>query len=90
MSESSNSQPLTSEFPRTTNRLLSQEDKRFLDMFPDDLVKAIFEFDDADIKATQLTSQGATMLTFIGEKATAVRDYFEMQFAYGVRKDPRE
>lgn len=90
MTESATSQPYPSGFPRSTNRLLSPSEKVFIDRFPDELVKAVFEFDDANIKATVMTPSGVEAQVFNGEKATAVRDYFEMQFAYGIRKDPRE
>lgn len=79
------------EFPRVTNSLLSQEEKTFLDDLPDGGVAHIFSNSDMDLKLTFIAKDFSITkyYEFRGEKAQAVRDYYEMLFAYGVRKDPR-
>lgn len=79
------------EFPRATNSLLSQEEKNFLDDIPDEGVKVVMETDDMDLKISFVPKDLSTTIyfEFAGDRATAVRDYYEMLFAYGVRTDPR-
>lgn len=89
MSESSTSPTPQTQFPRSTNSLLDPSEKEFIDKFPDELVKAIMAFDDSHIRVSLVVPDGVTTLIFNGERATAVRDYLEMQFAYGLRNDPR-
>lgn len=79
-------------FPKATNSLLSQEEKLFLDDMPDEVVRRIYVKPDASgISLTYIPkdASGVTQFTFEGERATAVRDYLEMLFAHGIRKDVR-
>lgn len=90
MSESSNSPTPLSQFPRSTNHLLSPSEKSFIDAMPNEVVGAILDHPDMDISAGVLRDSGVEFREFEGERATAVRDYLDMQFAYGVRRDPRQ
>lgn len=80
-----------SEFPKDTNKLLTQEEKLFLDKLPDEGVLYMLRNEDADIKASFIANDlSVTMYhEFKGERADAVRDYYAMLFAFGLRKDPR-
>lgn len=81
-----------SEFPRPTNSLLSQEEKNFLDDIPEQGVAYLLNsHPDAKMRLSFISKDLSTSIyyEFEGEKAQAVKDYYEMLFHYGVRKDPR-
>lgn len=78
-------------FPKATNSLLSQDEKRFLDDMPDAAVAKVFsDTTVTGISLSHIHDEGVTLHTFENERAQAVRDYYEMLFAYGVRKDTRK
>lgn len=80
-----------SEFPKDTNSLLTQEEKLFLDSVPDEGVRYMLSNESTDIKASFIAKDLSMTIyhEFRGERADAVRDYYAMLFAFGVRKDPR-
>lgn len=80
-----------SEFPKDTNSLLTQEEKLFLDKIPDAGVAYLLRNEGTDLKLSFVAQDLSTTIyhEFKGERADAVRDYYAMLFAFGVRKDPR-
>lgn len=88
----------TNEFPRETNHLLTQDEKNFLDDLPDAAVKSVLSIIDiTDGRAVTLSfypkdeTKQATLHEFkTPERKLAVKDYYEMLFAYGVKDDPRD
>lgn len=81
-------------FPRKTNSLLSQDEKNFLDDIPDAAVDVILATatEDKNLTLSFVANDLSTTKYYeftAGERATAVKDYYEMLFAYGIRKDPR-
>ena len=80
------------QYPKATNSLLSQEEKNFLDDLPQQGVEYLLNAPlDPDMTMSWVPNDLSTSIyyEFKGERAQAVRDYYEMLFAYGVRKDPR-
>jgi hypothetical protein len=79
------------EFPRETNSLLTEEEKSFLDDAPDQVVSIIFEpeYQDFGYVLRTVKDEGAYEYEFLGERAVAVRDYYEMLFAFDIRHDVR-
>lgn len=79
------------EFPKLSNSVLTQEEKLFLDKVPDEGVAYMMRNPGTDITASFVANDLSVSMfyKFEGERADAVRDYFEMLFAYGLRKDPR-
>lgn len=80
-----------SEFPKDTNSLLTTEEKSFLDNIPDEGVAMIIRNESDTYKLSFIAKDFSTTMyhEFEGERAAAVRDYYAMLFAYGIRTDPR-
>lgn len=81
-----------SEFPRSTNSLLTQDEKNFLDDLPDEGVVYLMSCPpDAHMKASFISNdlERSFYYEFKDERNQAVKDYYEMLFHFGVRKDPR-
>lgn len=78
------------EFPRVTNKLLTQEEKCLLDDMPDSVVKTFLDEFPGQTKGTftGIREDGVFKIEFEGERLTAVKDYFEMLFEAGIRERP--
>lgn len=80
-----------SDYPKATNSLLTQDEKRFLDDIPDNVVAAFLSEFEGKQKATltYVFDEGVTQAVFeSAERIQAVVDYYDMLFEYGVRERP--
>ncbi len=80
-----------SEFPKDTNSLLTTEEKVFLDGMPDDGVLRIITNTSSHINISFVAKDLSftEYHVFNDDRADAVRDYYAMLIAFGVRNDPR-
>lgn len=77
------------EFPRPSGSLLTEEEKTFLDDAPDDVVALFFEYPQYGYVVKHTNTEGVGQYEFLGDRAVAVRDYYEMLFAHDIRHDVR-
>lgn len=70
-----------SDYPKASNKLLTPEEKVFIDHIPDEVRSTfIVEYEDQETATfTHLSEEGVTVMKFEGrEKLKAVKDYIEM------------